>query len=96
MKVVLCQQQLINLQMQQEVECINCQYSPYVRLNIKRKRLRKKFLKNPMLYRERLPKKVVKEYTMKKVSESMTKIVNDTLQRQSIARQIFGVKSGLF
>lgn len=48
---------------------------PYVRLNIKKGRLRKKFLKNPMRYRSRLPKKVVSEYTSKLLSLSISHVV---------------------
>jgi hypothetical protein len=50
---------------------------PYVRLNLKRRRLKKKFLKEPMFYRKRLPNKIVKEFTMKKLSQALAECVND-------------------
>jgi len=64
----------------------------YVRLNIKRKRLQKKFLKNPMFYRLRLPKKIVNEYISKHLACSMQKFVWNTLNRESFARRVFCVK----
>ena len=62
---------------------------PFLRLNLKKKRLLKKFLKNPLFYRKRLPKKIVKEFTCKTLSLSIKSVVLDILNRKSFARQVF-------
>lgn len=64
----------------------------YVRLNIKRKRLRKKFLKHPMYYTKRLPKCIVKEFTSKLLSNSFGRVVWNTMNRESFARKVLLVK----
>lgn len=64
----------------------------FVRLNIKKKRLRKKFLKNPMFYRNRLPKQIVNEYTSKKLGNIFHQAVFDTMNREGFARRVLLVQ----
>jgi hypothetical protein len=66
---------------------------PYVRLNIKSKRLRKKFLKNPMFYRKRLKKKIVSEYMSKLLGNSFSNFIMATLERESFARRVLLVET---
>jgi hypothetical protein len=65
---------------------------PYVRLNVKKVRLRKKFIKNPMFYRSRLPKAIVSEFICKRSAMAMSDAVWDTLNRESFARKVLLVK----
>lgn len=65
---------------------------PYVRLNIKRKRLRKKFLKRPMFYAKRLPKKIITEYTSKRLGNIFKQAVWDAMNREGFARRALLVK----
>jgi len=65
---------------------------PYVRLNIKKKRIRNKFLNKPLFYIKRLPKKIASEYTSKLLAESFSGMVMDTLSRESFARRVLLVK----
>ena len=65
---------------------------PFLRLNIKKKRLLKKFLKKPLFYCKRLPKKIVKEFTIKNLSLAIKGAVWDVLNRESFARQVFLVE----
>lgn len=64
----------------------------YVRLNIKRKRLRKKFLKQPMFYKKRLPQRIVTEYCSKSLGNVCREAVWDVMNRESFARKVFLVQ----
>jgi hypothetical protein len=65
---------------------------PYVRLNVKRSRLRKKFIKNPLRYRDRMPKVIVKEYTSKLLAKALSGTVWETLNRESFARKVLMIE----
>jgi hypothetical protein len=65
---------------------------PYIRLNIKKKRIRNKFLNKPIFYIKRLPKKIASEYTSKLLAESFSGIIRDTMSRESFARRVLLVK----
>lgn len=65
---------------------------PYVRLNIKKKRIHNKFLKKPLFYLKRLPKKIASEYTSKLLGLSFKDMLMHTLNRESFARRILLVK----
>lgn len=65
---------------------------PYVRLNIKKKRLRNKFLKTPIFYFKRLSKEIALEYSSKRLGHAFSGVVWDTLNRESFARRILRVQ----
>jgi len=66
---------------------------PYVSLNIRKKKIRRKFLKNPMFYKERLPKRIVSEYTNKLLCNSLSTALKVVMNRDGIARRTFLIET---